>query len=289
MISEPVTNQLLPSMSNASRHIEHVIVLMLENRSFDHMFGDLDQGKFKANKRDFHATSNRDNDGRTVPPYANNTFELHGDLDHSHLGILEQLFGERRYYPDRRKAQADCSGFLKNHQHHLQSAEHTKVCSSQNCQLYAREVLKYKQRSQLPVLASLAENFTTCSRWFSSVPGETWPNRNFLHAATSDGEVNIARRFYFNRTVFEDLESNDLEWRIYHEGPAQAWAFPGLISERKSRFMLNMNMGMNWLLGCAWPTSSVITSKNFRQLRALTNDIEKDQLPAYAFVEPHHG
>ncbi len=43
----------------------------------------------------------------------------------------------------------------------------------------------------VPVLSTLAREFAVCTRWFCSVPGETWPNRNFMHAATSDGETNI--------------------------------------------------------------------------------------------------
>lgn len=41
--------------------------------------------------------------------------------------------------------------------------------------------------------------FGVCSRWFASVPGETWPNRNFMDAATSDGKTNNETRFYTER------------------------------------------------------------------------------------------
>jgi phospholipase C len=51
-------------------------------------------------------------------------------------------------------------------------------------------------RRHAPVLAYLAEQFAVCDMWFSSVPGETWPNRNFAHAATSDGASDIELGFY---------------------------------------------------------------------------------------------
>jgi len=72
----------------------------------------------------------------------------------------------------------------------------------------------------------------------SSVPGETWPNRNFMHAATSDGETNIYPRFYTNRTIFEVLERVGKTWRIYHDDTPQVWAFPALweSSERRANW-----------------------------------------------------
>jgi phospholipase C len=41
--------------------------------------------------------------------------------------------------------------------------------------------------ARLPVLNQLAREFAVCDRWFSSLPGPTWPNRFFVHAATSGG------------------------------------------------------------------------------------------------------
>ena len=80
----------------------------------------------------------------------------------------------------------------------------------------------------VPVLARLAREFAVCSRWFCSVPGETWPNRNFAHAATSDGQTQIEIRPYTNRTIFELLEDHEVDWRIYYDDTPQVWAFPAL-------------------------------------------------------------
>jgi Phosphoesterase family len=48
-------------------------------------------------------------------------------------------------------------------------------------------IMRSQTPEQVPVLSTLAQQFAVCCRWFCSVPGETWPNRNFVHAATSDG------------------------------------------------------------------------------------------------------
>ena len=59
-------------------------------------------------------------------------------------------------------------------------------------------------------------------------PGETWPNRNFMHAATSDGETDIDPRLYTNKTIFEVLEEHGRDWHIYYDDTPQVWAFVNL-------------------------------------------------------------
>jgi len=116
---------------------------------------------------------------------------------------------------------------------------------------------------QVPVLATLALEFAVCTRWFCSVPGETWPNRNFMHAATSDGEVDIDARFYTDRTIFEVLEENGGDWHVYHGDVPQLWAFPKLwdIPNRHAKWF---------------------------NLAEFAGHVATGQLPAYSFLEPDH-
>lgn len=116
---------------------------------------------------------------------------------------------------------------------------------------------------RVPVLTTLAREFAVCTRWFSSVPGETWPNRNFAHAATSHGTVDIEKKPYFDKTIFQQLSKEKRSWAVYHDGPAQIWAFPKL-----------------WDL--PW-------RNRFKGMERLYRAIKKDRLPHYAFVEPNHG
>ena len=55
--------------------------------------------------------------------------------------------------------------------------------------------------------------------------GETWPNRNYIHAGTSGSQVNIKIKFYTDKTIFEALAERNLTWRIYHDFIAQSMAF----------------------------------------------------------------
>jgi hypothetical protein len=117
--------------------------------------------------------------------------------------------------------------------------------------------------ARVPVLGTLAREFVTCRRWFASVPGETWPNRNYAHAATSHGEVDIVKKPYTDRTIFQLLGKNKRSWRIYHDGPAQTWAFPALWAE-------------------FW-------RHHFKGMDKLWAAIDHDELDHYSFVEPDHG
>ncbi len=68
--------------------------------------------------------------------------------------------------------------------------------------------MKCFAEKDVPVLSRLAKEFAVLVNWHSSVPGETWPNRNFVHAATSDGETEISVRWYNNETIFERLAAH---------------------------------------------------------------------------------
>ena len=70
----------------------------------------------------------------------------------------------------------------------------------------APTIMRCFQPQNVPVLAFLAKSYVTCVQWHSSVPGATWPNRNFAHAATSDESTDIEVGFYRDRTIFELLD-----------------------------------------------------------------------------------
>jgi phospholipase C len=89
------------------------------------------------------------------------------------------------------------------------------------------EIMKCYSPSQLPVLNQLAQNFVVCDNWQASLPGPTWPNRFFAHAASSGGldhspsTAEIAAwdsvdGFSFpNGTIFDRMSSSGVTWTIY--------------------------------------------------------------------------
>jgi phospholipase C len=116
---------------------------------------------------------------------------------------------------------------------------------------------------KVPVISTLATEFALCQRWFCSVPGETWPNRNFFHAGHSSGSVDIELGFYRDRTIFQILDEAKKTWRVYYgQFPPQVFFFPYVLEH------------------------SIHGSGS---LQNLFTDIEQSSLANYTFVEPHHG
>jgi Phosphoesterase family len=111
-------------------------------------------------------------------------------------------------------------------------------------------------------LGDLARGFAVCTRWHCSVPGATWPNRNFAHAATSDGTTDIEIGLYDSRTVFELLHDAGSRCCVYYDGIAQVSAFHNV-----------------WESGAA----------QMRDFSTFEADVAAGRLARYSFIEPRHG
>ena len=161
--------------------IRHVFVLMLENRSFDHMLGfsslagrDAETGA--ATQAD-GLSGNESNtyNGLTYSVAPGADFAQPVDPGHEFPDILMQLGGPGAAYP--------------------KGGPYPPIVNTGYVASYvanggigdAGQIMRAYSPSQLPVLNALAAEFVVCDRWFSSMPGPTWPNRLFLHAASSAG------------------------------------------------------------------------------------------------------
>jgi phospholipase C len=232
--------------------VQHVVLLMLENRSFDHMLGFLEH----PYPDDFGQADlvTRYNVGSTGSHYAQPGAAPNlVDPDHSHAGILEQMGPSGGVEA--------MGGFVRNYE-------------SRRGAVDGHEVMHCIQPEVgCPVLASLAKEFAVCTRWFSSVPGETWPNRNFAHAATSDRSVNIEVGFYVDTTIFERLEKAKAGWHIYFDGPPEVWFFRRLWQPR-----------LRDLLPKGKPRLA-----NWFAMDQFFAHVDAESLPAYSFIEPAHN
>src|SRR5919204_2774413 len=219
--------------------VDHVIVLVLENRSFDHLLGFVPHPdpRFDGLTRGGPYDNPPWRGGGPPPPATPDArVVLPVDPDHGHDAVMQQLAvkgwgGARR---------ATNQGFVASYEEKgrgltpptfdgllgpLANWVARRAAGSHAVQDRGRLIMRCQPPGQVPVLATLALQFGVCSRWFSSVPGETWPNRNFIHAATSDGAVDNDLRFYTNPTIFERLEEHGGRWHIYHDETPQVWAF----------------------------------------------------------------
>jgi phospholipase C len=163
--------------------IKNVFVLMLENRSFDHMLGFSGiEGKDAVNGQ--HVSVNglkgRENqfsntyDGTTYHPSAGAKFSMPYDPNHEFIDVVEQLTGHTSFSKGQNYPPVNNSGFVSNY---------NKISTGYDLQ----DIMRGYTPEQLPIMNTLAKEFAVCDQWYASMPGPTWPNRFFVMAATALG------------------------------------------------------------------------------------------------------
>jgi phospholipase C len=169
----------------ASDQIQHVFVLMLENRSFDHLLGY--SGLTGSDAATGLATSingldgtEQDTFGGVVYPVTKPAdYAMSVDPSHEFPDVLCQLAGAGAVYPPGGQyPPIDNSGY---------AASYVDACTKANQPSAPGEIMKCYSPDQLPVLTALATEFAVCDNWHAALPGPTWPNRMFVHAASSAG------------------------------------------------------------------------------------------------------
>jgi len=125
-------------------------------------------------------------------------------------------------------------------------------------------VMHYFTPDQVPVISQLARAFGVSDRWHASAPCQTWPNRFFAHTGTANGYVNNSPTHfpYTMQTVFNRLEDAKQSWKVYfHDIPQSA------------------------TLARLWDN----TVTNFRFFdKDFESDAKNGRLPAYSFIEPRY-
>lgn len=198
--------------------IDHVVVLMLENRSFDSMLGKLypkgpdfeglsgDEYNLVGHQKLEVWTSDAAPAGDTCIPTPD-PGELFVDMN-------EQIFGANGD-----GVTATMGGFASNYAK-VQGAD-------------PKNVMHYYTPEQVPVISTLAKSFGVSDAWHASAPNQTWPNRFFVHCGTANGYVNNMPLHvpYMMWTVFNRLTDAHRSWRIYRHDIPQSVTLARIWSE----------------------------------------------------------
>jgi phospholipase C len=191
----------LPPGTDTMPEIEHILVLMMENHSYDNYLGMLGRGDgFTLGANGKPTATNPYPDGSLqhafeMPNSAQQTGRPTNEWGETHL----QMSG------------GTCQGFV--------SSKSGPVA------------MGYWTEKELPFYYSLANTFPIGDRWFCSVPGQTYPNRRFLLGATSAGMVeDVLEQVVIpapNGTILERLEVFGLSWKNYYSNqPSSAFLYP---------------------------------------------------------------
>lgn len=173
---------------------DHLVVLMLENRSFDHLLGSLGRaGSVPVDGGQPDDLINVGLSGEVVHIGQAGSVTA-PDMPHDFASVAVSLSGSN-------------AGFVLADQLHRAGGPTAD----------AGRVMSYFAPGDLPVLHKLATTYGVCDRWFSSVPAGTWPNRLFAIAAQSAGAVDntVPLTLFELRTVFDALAPQD--WVVYND------------------------------------------------------------------------
>jgi phospholipase C len=233
--------------------IDHIVVLMLENRSFDCMLG-----RLYPNDPDYRGlTLNESN------TYAGTTYPVWNDSGMSPTTACIPAPDPGEFFTDMNQqlfggppasAPPPMSGFAANYGTQPPSKDGPFI---------PRNVMHYFKPEQVPVISTLAKAFGVCDQWHSSAPCQTWPNRFFAHTGTALGHVDN-HTFpipYPASSIFRRLQDNGKTWRVYFHDMPQS----GLLRDI-------------WLY-------ALFHFKCFNQFLA---DAHTGSLPHYSFIEPRY-
>jgi phospholipase C len=185
---------------------DHLVVLMMENRSFDHMLGFLSIDGVRSDVDGLHAGLSNSAGGRTYPVHPATSTKLVKAQDPCHSGecVDEQVAG-------------GMGGFASNY---AQTRPARRFPGDTPA-----TVMAYHTAPQLPVYAYLAERFCVCDRWFCSVAGATMPNRCYAAAGRAEGSRDAKRPPLYNLHSFaRHLDEAGVDWRWYaHDDVPTLW------------------------------------------------------------------
>lgn len=246
----------------SDNRIQHVVVLMLENRSFDCMLGLL----YPASA-DFDGLTGRETNlwnGAPVPVWMSPQMDAQAariptpDPNELFSDMTDQLFGVGNQPP----MPANMSGFAANYM--------TTPAND------ARAVMHGFTSEQLPVLSALAKGFGVSDRWHASAPNQTWPNRFFVHTGTAAGYVNNSPTHfpYEMPTIFNRLTAKQRSWRIYHHDIPQTATLSSIWSELPDHLYLFEEDFMADAMAGRLPNYSFIEPRYFSDplLKRMPND-----------------
>jgi phospholipase C len=233
-------------MANQLGKIDHIVELMLENRSFDHMLGFLyaNSGNKSPNGDAFDGLTgnewNPDDLGNQVKVYPIKATDPHpylmpgADPAEGFMDTNYRLYSTDDPAPG---AVPTSKGFVISFKAAIASdlAKQYKdtipgTQPSQIMGIYTPELL--------PILSGLAKGFAVCDRWFCSVPTMTMPNRAFALAGTSQGHLDDHVKIFTCPSIFGRLTDKKIDWSVfgYNREPYTQHDFPDTHNAPQSHF-----------------------------------------------------
>jgi phospholipase C len=229
----------------------HVVLLMLENHSFDQMLGCMTEVYPELEGiRPGKPNANRDSHGREYLQTPLEALQVKPDPKHETKNVLAQLADHN-------------GGFIRDY----------LATYGEKARPGCDRVMAYFPRGSLPALHTLAEQFVICDHWFSALPGPTWPNRFFALTGTSNGRVLMPEGIkqlgmltsQTQDTIFDRLNDRQVPWTVYF------YDFPSSLILRHQHRACNL--------------------QNYKSVDQFFHDAvhgPESSFPSFAFIEPKY-
>ena len=243
--------------------VDHVVVVMLENRSFDHMLGYLSLSGRRPAIDGLRPGLANDYQGHAYPVHHLEATALGMDPDHSAGAIDKQIAG------------GDMSGFVASAAATL--AGKGAADGDPGC------VMGYYDGTDVPVYDHLAGEFAVCDRWFASVPGSTLPNRLYAlcgaAAGSRDDRPAHVPPLYHQPSFARHLDAHHISWRWYSFDPGTL-----RLADVHYRLGHPQRFGYFSKTGLPWKTILDITCNP--KIPSFLEDAAAGTLPSVSWIDP---
>jgi phospholipase C len=265
--------------------IEHIVILMMENHSYDNYFGML-TGRgdgFALDENQLPTAVNKAGNGELVRM-------RHFGGTRQKAGVPSQTWNASHIQWD----DGNCEGFVRSIEQTLPGRD-------------ASVAMTYWNEQDLPFYHGLARIFPLATRWFSSCLGPTFPNRRFMIAGTAHGLIDDLpfgmADYPAAGTIFDMLSAHGIGWANYHHVPAVrinwrrlsrasglnflrvlgallAALFPQLIPVMESKMQTTADL---------YPLGMLRAINHLRPMSQFWQDARAGKLPAVTIVDPDFG
>jgi phospholipase C len=265
--------------------VEHIVILMMENHSYDNYFGMFD-GRGDGLPRDAQGlptATNSASDGTAIRL-------RHFNSTRQRVGVPTQGWNASHIQWN----EGHCDGFVRSIERTLPGHDATVA-------------MTYWDEQDLPFYYGLAKTFPLATRWFSSCLGPTFPNRRFLISGTAHGLIDDLPFGMIDRpaagTIFDLLTAHGISWANYHHvspirtswrllsrasplnflrvlGALIAAIFPQLVPALESKLQTTAGL---------YPLGFLRSINHLRPIDQFWQAARAGKLPAVSIVDPNFG
>ncbi len=186
-------------------NIDHIVVLMMENRSFDHMLGYLSKEGGRTDIKGLHGDEKNSYNGRDYPSFLLPGTRFDHSPDHSYDPVKDQINN------------GNMDGFVKSFVKKYPDIDDPG------------QIMGYHNAAHVSVYNALASQFLICQHWFAAHPGPTFCNRFYTltgrlnRRLNPDGSVEFETdnpagndlKPVFTKTLFDHLTEHGISWHYY--------------------------------------------------------------------------